>query len=124
MVKVGWGMTALFGLFMLGASVAPKFMHMEAAVDSLAALGWSEDYLTLIGVIELLCTLLFFIPRTALLGAVLMTGLLGGAMSANIRAESPLFSHTLFSIYLGVFMWVALWLRDEKVRAVFPLLGK
>ena len=122
--RIGWGMTALFGLFMLGASVAPKFLGLQTAVDSLAALGWEEDYLPFIGIIELVFTLLFFIPRTALLGATLMTGLLGGAMSANIRAQSPLFSHTLFSIYLGVFMWVALWLRDQRVRRVFPFLTK
>ncbi len=122
MNKAGWGMSALFALFMLGASITPKFMVMDAAVDSMVALGWSADYLLLIGCIELACTVLYMIPRTALLGAILMTGLLGGAMSANIRAESPLFSHTLFSIYLGVFMWVALWLRDERVRKVFPLL--
>lgn len=122
--RIGWGMTALFGLFMLGASVAPKFMGLQAAIDSMTALGWDEDYLPLIGTIELVLTLMFFVPRTALLGAILMTGLLGGAMSANIRAESPLFSHTLFGIYLGVFMWIALWLRDARVRRVFPLLDK
>ena len=64
---------------------------------------------------------LFLIPRTALLGAVLTTGLLGAALAANLRVDNPLFSHTLFSIYLGVAVWVALWLREEKVRAVFPL---
>ena len=122
MIKTGWGMSALFVLFMLGASVLPKFIGMQEAIDSMVSLGWSPDYLLLIGCIELACTILFMIPRTGLLGAILMTGLLGGAMSANIRAGSPLFSHTLFSIYLGVFMWIALWLRDERVRKVFPLL--
>ncbi len=122
MIKAGWIMTALFTLFMLGASVAPKFLGMDAAVESMVALGWSADYLLMIGCIELCCTVLFVIPRTGLLGAILMTGLLGGAMSANIRAGMPLYSHILFSIYLGVFMWVALWLRDERVRKVFPLL--
>jgi len=68
------------------------------------------------------CVILFLVPRTALLGAVLTTGLLGGSLAANLRVDNPLFSHTLFSIYLGVAVWVALWLREEKVRAVFPLL--
>ena len=65
--------------------------------------------------------ILFLIPRTALLGAVLTTGLLGGSLAANLRVDNPLFSHTLFSIYLGVAVWVALWLREEKVRGLFPL---
>jgi hypothetical protein len=56
-----------------------------------------------------------------LLGAVLTTGLLGGSLAANLRVDNPLFSHTLFSIYLGAAVWLALWLREEKVRAVFPV---
>ncbi|HYI26669.1 MAG TPA: DoxX family protein, partial [Bradyrhizobium sp.] len=61
------------------------------------------------------------IPRTSVLGAVLMMGLLGGAMATQIRVGSPLFSHTLFSLYLGLFMWGGLWLRDPRVRALFPI---
>jgi len=122
MIKAGWAMTAVFVLFMLIASVTPKLLVMDAAVESMTAVGWSTDYLLLIGCIELVCTVLFVIPRTGLLGTILMTGLLGGAMATNIRAGSPVFSHTLFSIYLGVFMWIALWLRDTRVRNVFPLL--
>ncbi|WP_198650434.1 DoxX family protein [Saccharospirillum mangrovi] len=114
-------MTALFALFMLVASVAPKLVGAQVAVDSMIQLGWTSDYLLLIGIIELSCTLLFLIPRTALLGAILFTGLLGGALASNLNAGSPLFSHTLFSVYLGIFMWLALWLRDNAVRRVFPI---
>ncbi len=121
MIKAGWIMTALFALFMLGASVTPKFLGLAAATDSMTAIGWPTEHLLLIGIIELTATLLFLIPRTALLGAVLMMGVLGGALASNWRADMPLFSHTLFSIYLGVFMWTALWLRDESIRKVFPL---
>ena len=74
----------------------------------------------MIGVIELVCLALYLFPRTNVLGAVLFMGLLGGAMATQIRAGSPLFSHTLFSIYLGFFMWGGLWLRDPAVRGVFP----
>ena len=123
MIKTGWVMSALLALFLLGASVAPKLLGLQAAIDPMIALGWSPDHLLLIGLIELVCTLLFLIPRSGLLGAILMTGLLGGAMASHLRADSPMFSHTLFSIYLGVFMWVALWLRDASVRKVFPLRG-
>ncbi len=78
-------------------------------------------YAFMIGIIELTCLVLYLIPRTSVLGAVLMMGLLGGAMATQIRAGSPLFSHILFSIYLGLFMWGGLWLRDPRVRALFPI---
>jgi hypothetical protein len=64
---------------------------------------------------------LYLIPRTSVLGAVLMTALLGGAMATHFRVGSPLLSHTLFSIYLALFMWGGLWLRSPALRAVFPL---
>jgi hypothetical protein len=121
MVKTGWALTALFALFMLGASVAPKLLGLSAATDSMTAIGWPTQYLLTIGIVELVLTLLFLVPRTALLGAILMTALLGGALASHLRAGSPLFSHTLFSIYLGTFMWIALWLRDESLRRIFPL---
>lgn len=117
MVKAGWIMTGLVALFLLGASVAPKLMGATVAIDSLMAIGWPTRYLFPIGIIELACVLLFIVPRTSPLGAVLMTGLLGGAMASHLRADSPLFSHTLFAIYLGLFMWTALLLRDAGLRA-------
>ena len=117
MVKAGWTMTGLVALFLLGASVAPKLMGATVATDSLVALGWPTQYLIPIGIIELACVLLFIVPRTSLLGAVLMTGLLGGVLASHLRADSPLLSHTLFSIYLGLFMWTALLLRDAGLRA-------
>jgi len=123
MKRAGWIMMGLFALFMLGASVTPKFLGMAAASDSLVAIGWSPDYLLLIGCIELLATVLFVLPRSALAGAVLMTAVLGAALASHLRAGSPLFSHTLFSVYLGVFMWAALYLRDERIRRVLPLLA-
>jgi hypothetical protein len=121
MKKIGWIMTALFALFMLGASVGPKLLGAEVAVNALAELGWPSKYLLLIGGIELLGTVLFIIPRTAALGAVVMTGLIGGAIASHLRVGSPLFSHTLFGIYLALFMWLALWLRERGVRKLLPL---
>lgn len=121
MVKAGWIMTALLLLFLLPASVAPKFMNAEAAIEALVAIDWPTRYLLLLGFIELGCLVLFVIPRTSLLGAVLMTGMLGGAMASHLRAGSPMFTHTLFSVYLGLFMWIALWLRSARLRSLFPL---
>jgi uncharacterized membrane protein YphA (DoxX/SURF4 family) len=117
----GWALSALFALFMLGASVTPKLLGLPVAQETMAALGWPTAPVLLIGCLELLCTLLFLIPRTGLLGAVLMMAVLGGAMVTQIRAGSPLFSHTLFGIYLGIVMWGGLILRDPRIRAVFPL---
>lgn len=119
--KIGWGLSGLFALFMLGASAAPKLMGMAIASETMAQLGWPEAPILLIGSLELVLTLMFLFPPTAVLGAALMMALLGGAMVTQIRAGSPLYSHTLFSIYLGVLMWGGLILRDPRVRAVFPL---
>ncbi|WIY51842.1 DoxX family protein [Devosia sp. YIM 151766] len=121
MQKAGWVLSGLIALFMLAASVAPKLLQLDIASEPMAVVGWPPKYLVLIGLIELACVVLFLIPRTALLGALLFTGLLGGALAANLRVDNPLFSHTLFSLYLGIAVWVALWLRDEKVREILPL---
>lgn len=122
MLWTGRVLTTLFALFMLGASIFPKLTGMPVAEETLAALGWPAGYALMIGIIELVCVVLYLVPSTSLLGAVLMTGLLGGAMATQIRAASPLFSHVLFSIYLGAFMWGGLWLRLPAVRAVLPFL--
>ena len=122
MLWTGRVLTALYALFVLGASVAPKLLHMPVADETMAQLGWPPGYILMIGIIELTCVVLYLIPRTSVLGAVLTMALLGGAMATHIRAESPLFSHTLFSIYLALFMWGGLWLRSPKLRALFPVI--
>ena len=120
MLWAGRVLSGLFALFVLGASVAPKLLGMPVAEQTLAALGWSPGYAVMIGVIELTCVLLYLIPRTSFLGAVVMTALLGGAIATHVRAASPLLSHVLFGVYLGLFMWAGLWLRDPAVRALLP----
>jgi DoxX-like family len=121
MLWTGRGLTALFALFMLGASIAPKLLQLPVAEETMTQLGWPPGYAFMIGVIELACVVLYLLPRTSLLGAVLTMALLGGAMATQIRAGSPLFTHILFSAYLGLFMWGGLWLRDERLRALFPI---
>ena len=118
--RLGWALSALFALFMFGASVAPKLLGLPIAQETMAALGWPDAPVLMIGMLELICTLLFLFPPTGLLGSVLMMAILGGAMVTQIRAGSPLFSHTLFGIYLGILMWGGLILRDARIRAVFP----
>ena len=119
-VWTGRVLTGLFALFILGASAFPKLSGMPVAEEIMAQLGWPSGYVLMIGLMELGFLILYLIPRTSLLGAILFTGLLGGAMATQIRAESPLFSHVLFGLYLGLFMWGGLWLRDPALRAVFP----
>jgi DoxX-like family len=121
MMLTGRALTGIFALFMLGASIAPKFFGAKAATDTLIRLGWPGDAALLIGAIELTCLALYLLPRTSLFGAVLMTGLLGGAMATQVRVDNPLFSHILFSLYLGLFMWGGLWLRDPSLRRLFPV---
>lgn len=118
---VGWGLSGLFGLFMIGASVAPKLLGLAVAQQAMADIGWPDAPLLLIGSLELAFTLLFLFPPTGVLGAVLMMAILGGAVATNLHGNAPLYSHTLFSVYLGILMWAGLTLRDPRVAAVFPL---
>lgn len=120
MQRAGWVMAWLFALFMLAGSAAPKLIGAAVAADTMAQIGWSTDYLLLIGFIEVAGTLLFLYPRTAFFGAVLLTALFGGAIGSHLRVGNPLFSHTLFGVYLGVTMWLSLWLRDGRVRKIIP----
>lgn len=117
---IGWALSALFGIFMLGASVLPKLAGLAIADQTMIELGWTGSPILLIGSLELICTLLYLFPPTGLLGASLMMAILGGAITTQLRADSPLASHTLFGIYLGVIMWGGLILRDKRLRAVFP----
>ena len=119
--RLGWGLSGFFALFMLGASIAPKLLDLDVARETMADLGWPAAPVLLIGLIELAHVVLYLGPRTAVLGAMLMMAVLGGAMTTQLRAGSPLFSPLLFSVYLALFMWGGLWLRNPVRRAVFPL---
>jgi DoxX-like family len=122
MILTGRVLTGIFALFMLAASIAPKFLGAKAATDTLIQLGWSGDKALMIGLVELACLALYLLPRTSVLGAVLMTGLLGGAMATQVRVGNPLFTHILFSLYLGLFMWGGLWLREPAIRLLLPIM--
>lgn len=123
-VWIGRVLSGLFVIFMFGASATPKFFMPQIAEPTMTQLGWPVKYTMPIGVLEVTLTVLYLIPRTAVLGAILMMGLFGGAMATHLRIESPLFSHTLFSVYLALFMWGGLWLRRPDLRAVFPFAAK
>jgi len=119
-----WGgriLSALFVLFM-AMDIAIKLIVIAPVTQSFADLGFADDSLARpIALIELVCVGLYLFPRTWTLGCVLMMGVLGGAMGVHLRAGDPMISHVLFSVYLGLFMWGGVWLRDAGLRAVFPL---
>ena len=118
--KIGWALSALFALFMIGASALPKLAGMAVASDIMTQLGWPEAPLLLIGITEATLAILYLIPATSVLASTLLMALLGGALITNLRGHADLFSHTLFSVYLGIWLWGGLILRDPRVRAVFP----
>ena len=115
----GWVLTALFTLFLL-MDASMKVIKAQVVIDTTAKMQLPESMIVPIGVIELACLALYLWPRTAVLGAVLFTGVMGGAISAHWRLGDPLFSHVLFGVYLGAVMWGGLWLRDARLRSVIP----
>lgn len=102
----------LFLLVDAGGKVIKESHHMEGSI----ALGWPADQVQSIGIALLISTILYIIPRTAILGAILLTGYLGGAIAIMVRAGQPLY----FAAVFGVLVWAGLYLRDERVRAMIP----
>lgn len=88
-------------------------------LEAIKKLEWPMDLMPAIGIILLLCTILYIIPRTSVIGAVLLTGYLGGAVASHVRVGNPLLSHTMFPVYIGVFVWLGLYLRDLRLRHLF-----
>ncbi len=117
---ISYALSALAALFLIFDSVI-KFTTIPPVVDSFNQLGYALHLAPVIGLIEIVCVALYLIPRTSVLGAVLMTGYLGGAIATHVRAESPLFSHTLFPIYVALLIWGGLYLREDRLRALLPL---
>jgi hypothetical protein len=100
-----------------------KLMALPVVTETMDQLGYSAnaDLARGLGVLTLVCAGLYAVPRTSILGAILLTGLLGGAMATHLRVGSPLFTHLLFGLYLGLLAWGGLFLRDERLRALIPL---
>lgn len=113
------GVVILFMLF----DGAVKLVPWPIVTETMDRMGYgsSESLARSLGAISLVCTVLYAIPPTSFVGAILLTGYLGGAMASHVRIGSPLFSHVLFGFYLGVMVWGGLWLRDGKLRALMPL---
>lgn len=119
--NTGWALSGLLIAFLIfDGSI--KLIPLQVVLDTSAQLGLPADPTSarILGVLTLGCALLYAIPRTSVLGAILLTAYLGGAIATHFRIGSPLFSHLLFGVYLGLFAWGGLWLRDHRVRAMIP----
>jgi hypothetical protein len=115
--RVIGGLPTLFLLF----DAIGKLVKPAPVVEGTLQLGYQASVLAPLGIVLLACTILYAIPRTAILGAILLTGYLGGAVATHVRVDNPLLTHTLFPIYFGVMLWGSLYLRDPRVRALLPL---
>jgi hypothetical protein len=115
---IGWILTVLTGLFLL-FDAAGKLMMPSFVVEAFARLGFPTSLGVRIGIILAVCTVVYLIPRTAVLGAVLTTGFLGGAIAIQMRAGSPLFE-TVFPILFAILMWAGIYLREPRLGAVMP----
>ncbi|WP_437677905.1 DoxX family protein [Sorangium sp. So ce131] len=115
-----WGGRVLSGLAVLFLTfdAAIKVLGLVPAEQGSAQLGFPASLVPTLGVIQIACLVTYLIPRTAVLGAILWTGYLGGAVAIHVRVGSPLFSHTLFPIYVAALLWAGLWLRDRRARAL------
>lgn len=119
----GFVITGLIALFML-FDAAMKFVTPKPVAEAFVRSGWPIDVSVTLGAMLLVSTILYLIPRTAVLGAILLTGYLGGAVAANLRLHNPWFSNTLFPVYFGILVWGALWLRDSRIADLIPLRAK
>lgn len=99
-----------------------KFIRPDSVTEvTVNELGYEEHHIYIFVTLVFISTILYALPRTAVLGAVLLTAYLGGAVASHLRVDSPLFSHVLFPVYVAILMWGGLWLRDERLSDLFPL---
>ena len=112
------GLVIVFMLF----DGAVKLVPWPVVTETMDRMGYgsSETLARSLGIISIVCTLLYSFPPTSFVGAILLTGYLGGAVASHVRVGSPLFTHVLFGVYLGVMLWGGLWLRDRTLRVMLP----
>ena len=119
MLWTGRVLSGLFVAFML-MDLTMKLLDLPVVAATSRQLGLPTDQARLLGTIQLICVALYLHPRTSVLGAILVTAYMGGAVETHLRVGSPLFSHILFGVYLAVMAWGGLWLRDARLRSLFP----
>ncbi len=116
----GYIISTLPGLFLLMDAVG-KFVRPRAVVEATVALGYSGNVILPLGIILLIAVVLYAVPKTSLLGAILLTGYLGGAVATHVRIGNPLFTHILVPVYLGIMIWLGLYLRYARLRELLPI---
>jgi hypothetical protein len=112
--------SSLAVLFLVFDSIG-KLLQVQPVIDGTVQLGYPRDIVFSLGVILLSCVVTYVIPRTSVLGALLLTGYLGGAIATHVRVANPLFSHVLFPTYVAALLWGGLILRDPRLRAILPI---
>lgn len=115
----GYVLTALVAAF-LTLDTLMKVLQLAPAVQGTTELGYPAGSVLWIGAIELVCLVLYLVPRTSVLGALLLTGYLGGAIATHVRVGSPLPTHTFFPIYVALMVWGGLYLRESRLRQLLP----
>ncbi len=120
----GWTLSGFVILFMLFDATIKFLKPVEVIKTTVNELGYGEHHILIHGILALTATLLYAIPRTSILGAILLTGHFGGAIASHLRVDNPAFSHTLFPVYIGLMTWAGLWFRNIKLRQLFPFVGE
>jgi hypothetical protein len=118
--RAGVVVSAIPVLF-LAVDLAVKLLQLAPAVEGTAQLGYPPTVVLPLGLVQLACLVLYLVRSTSVLGAVLWTGYLGGAVATHVRLGNPLFSHVLFPVLVGALLWLGLWLREARVRSLLPL---
>lgn len=118
-----WAGRILFTItvILLTMDMLMKVLRVPAAIEGSKQIGFTAETVFILGLIQLACLILYVIPRTAVLGAILWTGYFGGAVCTHVRLGNPLFTHILSAVYVAVLMWGALWFRDARVRTLIPV---
>jgi hypothetical protein len=121
-----WTGRVLSGLALtfLAFDTSGKLLQIAPAVEGTKELGYPTHSVLTIGLIQLACVLLYAVPRTAALGAILLTGYFGGAIATHVRVDNPLFTHILFPIYIAALVWGGLYLRDPRLSVLLPSVGR
>jgi DoxX-like family len=116
----GYILTTLVALFLTFDTIL-KVLQLGPAVKATTELGYSPVTVLPIGIVELVCLVLYLVPQTSVIGAILLTGYLGGAVASHVRAGNPMFTHTLFPVYVALMLWGGLYLREPLLADLLPL---
>jgi hypothetical protein len=119
-VWIGRVLSAL-AILLLSFDAVIKLLRLPVAVEGTTQLGYPGSVVLGIGIVEFVCLVLYVVPHTSVLGAILFTGYLGGAIATHVRIGSPLFTHVLFPIYVAVLIWGGLYAREHRLRSLIPI---